>query len=168
MEETRPWDRQPTESGPAYAAFRIYLTLGPGRTVERAWREWQAAKGTGKPQPGSRPSGGYRKWTRAHDWTARAERFDREVMFRAADGECERAALHSATARAHLAHLAARRLGQMKPAELSVKDAIHALRALSETEGLSTAAGGGEAAADRTTKQILDGLAEWSKKKGTA
>jgi hypothetical protein len=38
------WDRQPAESGEAYAAFETYLNQGPDRSLDAAYRADQEKK----------------------------------------------------------------------------------------------------------------------------
>lgn len=56
----QPWERLPRESAPAFEAFRVFLELGPGRTVAEAIR-----------QLGKRKSLIWR-WATRHDWRRRA------------------------------------------------------------------------------------------------
>lgn len=71
------WDRGPNESAKAYAAFRVYLELGP---VERSIAkvvEHRAKTGQGKSRS---PVSG---WSSKFRWQARAEAFDAEGASRA-------------------------------------------------------------------------------------
>lgn len=60
----QPWDRQPDETAPAYAAFQAYLDLGPDRSIRKA------AQVVGKSMTSL---GG---WSKTHDWVARSEAWD--------------------------------------------------------------------------------------------
>jgi hypothetical protein len=62
--ERTAWDRLPTETTRAYAAFREYRDLGPRRTL------------SGLASVTARNA---RTWSRRHHWTARATAWDDEV-----------------------------------------------------------------------------------------
>ncbi|HEX2864221.1 MAG TPA: hypothetical protein VHN99_06610, partial [Deinococcales bacterium] len=66
------WDRQQGESPRAYAAFRAYLELGPGRSLDAAYR---AAKG---PQKG-RTAGRWKAWAAGWSWASRAQALDEHL-----------------------------------------------------------------------------------------
>ena len=68
-----PWERQPDETAPAYAAFRAYLDAGEERTLRSV-----AAK-LGK--SGSLIS----RWSSRHRWTARVDSYEAEANKRADD-----------------------------------------------------------------------------------
>jgi hypothetical protein len=80
------WDRQPAESGPAYAAFLAYRGLGPDRTLDDAYAARQAAKrgseaGAPRTSPGQREGtqgapGCWGKWSVKHRWVDRAAAWD--------------------------------------------------------------------------------------------
>lgn len=60
-----PWERQPGESGPAYAAFIVYRDLGP---LQRSIKK--ASETIGKARNNCS------RWARAWRWTERAELWD--------------------------------------------------------------------------------------------
>ncbi len=65
-----PWERQPGESSKSYQAFSLYLNLGPGRDVSKAFR----ARPGGKPS--DTPSGIWKRWSSVNFWTLRATAYD--------------------------------------------------------------------------------------------
>ena len=69
MSERKPWHRQPEESPKAFAAFQVYLTLGPDRSIDIAYN-----KATGKRATAA--GGHYIKWSSRFGWVARAKAFD--------------------------------------------------------------------------------------------
>lgn len=75
MAGREPWERLPEETGNHYVAFEAYMSLGPSRTLSKAWDRYR--KGMGAPGPiESDPSGPFRKWYSDHDWANRAEAWD--------------------------------------------------------------------------------------------
>lgn len=70
----KPWDRQPGETGKAYAAFRAYLDLGEGRSIQAAW---EAKNGTEK-----QPSGAFCAWAADNNWLDRASDYDTHLWQR--------------------------------------------------------------------------------------
>ena len=104
------WDRQPDETAAAFAAFGVYLDLGPGRSLAAAYR-----KHRGKPEA-LKPSGRFEAWARHHDWKERADAHDLHVRrekvraFVALDlceqlDELRADTVHSANELARLGHL---------------------------------------------------------------
>lgn len=69
-DERQPWSRQNAESPKAFAAFEIYLSQGPGRSLSRAWAEYQRQIG-GKTAAGKKPSGFFFAWSSQHRWVER-------------------------------------------------------------------------------------------------
>lgn len=68
-ESIKPWDRLPDEPKAAYARFLFFLTLGPGRTVQGAYREYCGEKkGTERPGSWTRESTRFRWLDRSRDW----------------------------------------------------------------------------------------------------
>jgi hypothetical protein len=61
--------RLPGESYEAYRAFCIYRDLGPGRSLNKAWRHERAERGKGCPQ--ARCPGRWRLWAREWRWVER-------------------------------------------------------------------------------------------------
>jgi hypothetical protein len=72
-----PWLQRPDESGTAYAAFKVYLELGPGRTLEAAgFAIYPPGSGRAKKGRKQGATGTVRKWAAAFDWAARARAYD--------------------------------------------------------------------------------------------
>ncbi len=64
------WEQQPGESGPAFAAFRAFRDMGPGRSAVKAY-------GQGRGKGGARQTPGrWNAWAKAHRWPERARAFD--------------------------------------------------------------------------------------------
>lgn len=114
------WDRHDMESGHAYAAFKLFLSLGLKRTVAEASKQYHAAAdrdacGT---QVGriKRASGRVREWAKRHDWQARAAAWDAEQdrldQLELAQTRREMIKRHAADARS-LAGLARRRFAKL-------------------------------------------------------
>jgi len=73
---TSPWLKRPDESDAAFAAFTGFRDLGPGRSLDEAWRQQGpsgAPKGTKRPH---RAPGSWKRWKRDHDWDSRAQAYD--------------------------------------------------------------------------------------------
>jgi hypothetical protein len=68
-----PWDRQPNESSKAFAAFCLYLDLGPQRSVAKAYRLH-----TGRKQ--AAVSGTWNLWRSKYRWKNRAQAFDDNIF----------------------------------------------------------------------------------------
>jgi hypothetical protein len=66
--------RLPGESYEAYRAFCIYRDQGPGRSLNKAWRQERAERGKGCPQ--ARCPGRWRLWAREWKWVERAVSYD--------------------------------------------------------------------------------------------
>ncbi|MEU7010379.1 hypothetical protein [Streptomyces sp. NPDC046332] len=74
MADEYPWVRRESERGPAYAAFREYLNLGPRRTIKDA----AAAAGIS--------FNSAKELYARHDWQARAVAYDQHLDTAATDG----------------------------------------------------------------------------------
>ena len=73
--EVAPWDQLLDEPITAYRRFLVYRNLGPGRTLEKAYRATKGNKGQQESPPGS--------WTRnttQYNWVERATAWDIEQM----------------------------------------------------------------------------------------
>ena len=83
----RAFERQPRESTPAFEAFKTYRDLGPGRSLDVAYRLH-----TGRQESAKQAPGRWTKWSMDHDWVARVQSFDdyREMIRRDAVEEHER------------------------------------------------------------------------------
>jgi hypothetical protein len=68
--------RLPAESAEAYRAFRIYLNLGPGRSLDRAWQFSRAGSG-GKDHASARRPGLWSGWSVRYQWVDRAAAYDK-------------------------------------------------------------------------------------------
>jgi len=68
MIQRQPWERQPEESARAYAAFCLYLNLGPQRSIQKAFEAKSAPNA-----PQKRPvNGTWKAWCSRFRWTERA------------------------------------------------------------------------------------------------
>lgn len=68
----REWEQQPGETAAAYRAFAAYRDLGAGRTLAAA-----ADLIYNRPRTGPREApGNVKRWSREHDWIARAQALD--------------------------------------------------------------------------------------------
>jgi hypothetical protein len=65
------WGRQPDESRKAFAAFLVFLSLGPGRSLSQASRIHHS---NGAVKRGA--SGTIRKWAKDFHWNVRAAAYD--------------------------------------------------------------------------------------------
>lgn len=65
-----PWDHLPSESVKAYRAFKQYLDIGDGRTIQKAWMIVYD-----HPEGGQSPGFMY-KWSADYDWSARVAAYD--------------------------------------------------------------------------------------------
>jgi len=66
----KPWDRQPGEPAEWHQRFLSYLRMGPGRSVEEAWRK---AVGAGPEEP---LDPAWAEMARAWRWAERAAAYD--------------------------------------------------------------------------------------------
>lgn len=72
--EPYPWIQQPTETGQAYDAFRVYLLMGTSRSLAKA-----AAKMGKTPQ-------NLEDFSRRNDWVARVKAYDAYLITAETDG----------------------------------------------------------------------------------
>lgn len=71
--------RQAGETEEAFAAFRRFLELGPGRSIAEAYRAHAEARGG--PRSGAKGvPGNWKRWSSQHNWRGRAEAHDRALM----------------------------------------------------------------------------------------
>src|SRR5688572_10919483 len=77
MAERNDWDQLECETPRAYEAFRAYLNLGSGRTLNGAYG---ATKG--RPEGVGRASGNCVRWSRDHRWAERARAWDEYIAAR--------------------------------------------------------------------------------------
>jgi hypothetical protein len=158
--EAREWDRQPEESGPAFAAFRTFLELGCERTVVAAARQ------VGKSERL------LRKWVSRHRWRDRAYVWD---LAQARESEAAVAQEREATVRrqwqdadraqklsmAKVSSLVIRDPETGEPtlsSEVTVADAVRLYRLGLEIQRgqLSSTAPGDAAAADQSLETLSD------------
>ncbi len=63
----RIWDRIPEEELEAYQAFLVYLDVGEGRTLSKAYRVLH---------PGKAPNASWKEWSKIYNWPDRAVAYD--------------------------------------------------------------------------------------------
>jgi hypothetical protein len=78
--ERQPWERCRGESGKAFAAFRLYLGLGVGRSVQAAWLQFcEATRSAGEeqaPRKTQNAPGHWTNWSTRWGWVERADAHD--------------------------------------------------------------------------------------------
>jgi hypothetical protein len=83
------------EGARAFAAFELYRQLGPGRTVEEAWRQYRSRLGTRRQGAATfaspRPMPYFSRWTKRYEWRARALAWDQVQVAIARDQESDQA-----------------------------------------------------------------------------
>jgi hypothetical protein len=72
--ERRGPERLQGESSRAYAAYCAYRDIGPGRSLDRAWK--QSAK---QESASARRPGHWSAWSAKFDWSERAEAYDDSI-----------------------------------------------------------------------------------------
>ena len=72
-DQPQPWDKLQAESLEAYARFRCFLALGPGRTIPLAQRAMVGAREGKKSQSAS---GQWNDDSAKHSWQSRAAEWD--------------------------------------------------------------------------------------------
>lgn len=70
--QRQPWDPLPHEPQLWFSRFNVYLKLGVGRTLERAYQDCMAVEGGKGPRPGSAWYAAAREWC----WDERAKAWD--------------------------------------------------------------------------------------------
>lgn len=114
-ERRDPWERQPRESAPAFAAFRAYRDMGEGRSLTRAAEEVGKSRDL------------LRRWSRRWSWVFRAEAWDREeerlVRQATVKARREMSERHAKIAVA-VQQKVVTRLAQIDPSELTPSDLI--------------------------------------------
>lgn len=88
---SRGRERVPAESARAFRASCLYLSLGPGRSLDRAWRLSCAGSG-GKNLASTRRPGQWSRWSAKYHWVDRAAAYDQltEKERRSAEDERSR------------------------------------------------------------------------------
>ena len=79
--EDGPWTRLDGETAVAYAAFCVYRDLGPGRSLDAAYR-----KHKGQQKGNKRATGHWTRWYSKFDWKTRAEAYDAHLELLARRG----------------------------------------------------------------------------------
>ena len=69
-----PWTRQQDETPRQYECFCIYRDLGPGRSLDAAYRKELATKAQQKRN--TRATGTWTRWYTSNQWKSRAEAWD--------------------------------------------------------------------------------------------
>ena len=75
LELDEPWQPLEAETASAYEAFCIYRSLGPSRTIARAFESYSNKRGLS----GKTFHGRFGAWSSAHFWVVRAEAWDKRV-----------------------------------------------------------------------------------------
>jgi hypothetical protein len=80
LQDQPVWERLPGEASKAFHGFAHYRDAGPGRSVDKGWRQHQVDC-LGKPQPphGKRADKGWTDWSRRWGWVERAAAWDHEA-----------------------------------------------------------------------------------------
>jgi len=76
-DEPYPWTRRDEESTPAYEAFRVYLNLGPSRTVRKVAQELDKSTTV------------VGQWSSRNEWGARVLAYDRHMETASTDGHAD-------------------------------------------------------------------------------
>lgn len=79
-----PWERRPNESVRAYQAFEAYRSLGPNRSIDRAWRHAR-----GIPDSPQRAPRRWQVWSRRWEWVARVAAWDAEEARKRREAEVD-------------------------------------------------------------------------------
>jgi hypothetical protein len=144
FDEPRAWDRLPGEPARAYAAFTLWLSLGPERTLSAAAEAARKASAEGRGRPPRAKTLG--NWARRWRWEERAAAWDAEqarrrlaIAAREIDEMHQRHLQFAAALQGRLA----RRISELDPSALSPADVVRwleaAVRIEREARGLSSA-----------------------------
>jgi hypothetical protein len=146
FDEPRAWDRLPGEPARAYAAFTLWLSLGPERTLSAAAEAARKASSEGRAprRPPRAQTLGH--WARRWHWEERAAAWDAEqarrrlaIAAREIDEMHQRHLQFAAALQGRLA----RRISELDPSALSPADVVRwleaAVRIEREARGLSSA-----------------------------
>jgi hypothetical protein len=156
MPERHLWERQEGETSLAFAAFEIFRRLGPGRTVEEAWRRYWSRPGTRRRRPDEssppRVMPYFSKWAVEWQWRERAlawdneqtaierdQRLDRELQEKAREHEEEMRQRQLMREEARAARAVARRLLRrlMQGVETGQLDALTVAQLLPHLQKIS-------------------------------
>lgn len=72
-----PWDQQPNEPNEWYYRFRLFVMLGPSRSINKAYLDWAGELGEEVPDDLQGPPAQWRKEARQYNWESRAAAFDK-------------------------------------------------------------------------------------------
>lgn len=117
------WLQQPGESDAAYAAFVSYRDVGPGRTVDEAYRRSKGVGAEGAPRDqqetkgGARAPGRWREWAKEWSWKDRATAYDNRVQDAVVEARVEVVRQVEAAG----AHLWAQRAHELREAEWTAR-----------------------------------------------
>ena len=149
------WDRQPSETAKAYAAFLLYRDLPAiDRSVAAAW---------GRKEGGKQ----WERWCTSHDWVNRAAEHDSDLASRRRERmakEVERAQDDAVVLIRAALDKVKERIEGMNPEELAAGQIPAALRTLIELElkvlgyedrGVLTGKDGGPVEVDTKTKHVF-------------
>ncbi len=92
-EDRRLWQRQPGETEKEFLAFEIFRQLGPGRTVDGAFRAYRLRPGDHHKHEGlarDKTPHYFSRWATQFHWWERAKAWDDEVAAAARKEEAER------------------------------------------------------------------------------
>jgi hypothetical protein len=92
-EDRRLWQRQPGETEKEFLAFEIFRQLGPGRTVDGAYRAYWLRPGNRRKHDAlarDKTPHYFSRWTTDQHWWERARAWDDEVAAAARKEEMER------------------------------------------------------------------------------
>ena len=135
---TEPWERQPSDSKKAYAAFCDYRDMGAGRALDKLLARYQALPVTIIPPTRYRWT--IHGWSHRNGWQARVAVWDAELDRQARLVQIEAVKAmnesHINLARAMLGILA-RRLQTLDPESLSPSDAARWAESLTKIERLA-------------------------------
>lgn len=69
--DKQPWERIEGETDKAFAAFQVYLCLGPARSIDIAWRSI-----TPTAEPRQRAPRWWLTWSSKYRWVSRTQAYD--------------------------------------------------------------------------------------------
>ena len=125
MSENKPWEKQPSETAKAYAAFLLYRDLpAVDRSVAAAWGRKKGRKRV-------------ERWCTAHDWVNRAAEHDSDLASRRRERmakELERAQDNAVVLTRAFNFKIAERIKKMDPDDLAAWQLPAALKTLFELE----------------------------------
>jgi hypothetical protein len=131
-----PWERQPEETGPAFAAFQVYRDLGPERTIANTRR---AMKSDAETKAGGMTlgaaNGKLQKWAYKYNWEVRALAYDKMIDKKRVDENVE-AALEMTRRHIQVSMMiqekGVKRLEKMKDAEIAKMKPLEAAKLIDQ------------------------------------